>query len=323
MSRSAVNKAPHLVRRTAIVGFLAIIVACGVTAVADTFLASRAEQRLSVALTAAPGVGFRPEVTLGGFPFLSHARSGEFTGATITARGVTAPGCQYTPVAADGGHDGCFAELGATLGPLTVPDAFDITADQAIRTQSITAYASLNSVNLGRFLGILDLTVNTPAGADRVGGGGPQFGNIERTDGVVLTGTVALPPTTAPSTDGVPTPTNSPAASEYPGPTTRVSVSVDLSVRDGRLHIAARSFYTGPENHVTSAIVTGDDADLVDGMRFDRLRQAILDRFTTTLPPIPMPWGLRATGAHSAGSDIRLTASSGPVDVQPRRFATF
>lgn len=321
MSRAAVNKADSdavrsdnasarplglRVRRTLIVAFAALVVAVAAGAVADTTLAARSEARFSAALATAPGIAFQPEVTLGGFPFVTHAAAGRFTGATITARGVPVTGCSYpsAPV--------CFAEMGATLGEFRVPDGFDIGAADTLHTASVHAYSLVNSVNLGRLLGITDLTVNTPATPDRIGGGGPQFGNLERTTGVVLTGSVALPPDSAPDLGSVADPYTDPSASAYRGARTRVSVSVDLSVRDGRLHLQANGFYDGPEEHVVSAELAGDSAQ--------HLRQAVLDRFTRTLGPLPMPWSLTPTGAHSKGSDIMVTAESGARDLRPDQF---
>ncbi|NDK88737.1 DUF2993 domain-containing protein [Gordonia desulfuricans] len=301
---------PPRLRRAVLVAVAVVVAVSAAGLITDTVAASRAEHRLSESLASSDlpgsaGLPYHPEVTLGGFPFLTHARDGEFTGATITARGVPALGCTHT----GGDVPGCFAELGVTLGPFSVGDGFDIRPGSVIRASSVQAYSLLNSVNLGRFLGILDLTVNTPAAADRVGGGGPQFGNLERTSGVVLAGTVALPPGSAPAADGRPTPQNSPSASGYADPTVRVSVSVDLSVVDGRLHLQAVDFYRGPEEHLD---VPDLDAPL---------RQAVLDRFTATLPRLPMPWDLPATGAHSAGSDVVLEAHADARDLQVDRFA--
>ncbi|WP_185091046.1 LmeA family phospholipid-binding protein [Gordonia oryzae] len=322
MSRSAVNKAGseavtsdaatpapwrHRLRRALLVALALVVVVGAIAAIADTVAASRGEHRLSTSLASAAGIAYPPEVTLGGLPFLTHASSGEFTGATITARGVPiAQGCSY-PAAGP-----CFAELGATLGTLRVPNGFNIGSTDTMHAASVIAYSRLDSVNLGRMLGVLDLTVNTPAGPDRVGGGGPQFGNLERTSGIVLTGSVALPPDSAPPTGATPSPQRAPSASEYPGPRTRVSVTVEVSVRDGRLHVQATGFYTGPEKHVEAPELVGADKS--------SLRAAVLARFTATLPLLPMPWDLPATGAHSSGSDILLTAGSGPRDLLPGLF---
>lgn len=298
-------------RRVALLGVAIVLVIAGVGVVTDLITAARAERDLSRSLATAAGIEFPPEVTLSGFPFLSHARSGTFSGATITARGVAVTGCQYT-------KNHCFAELGATLGEFSVADGFSIGPTDTINTASVRAYSLLNSVNLGRYLGILDLGVNTPATPDRVGGGGPQFGNLERRSGVVLTGTVTVPPTTVLATDSLPVPANSPASKQYPGPTVRVSVTVDLSVRDGRLHLQATDFYTGPEEHADASAISGS-GDL-NGVSKSILRQQILQRFTTTLPRLPMPWGLIADDAHSAGSDIMVTATDGRRMLRPDEF---
>ncbi|MEE4023493.1 DUF2993 domain-containing protein [Gordonia sp. PKS22-38] len=303
MWRSAVNKAPEerrqhasnrthrRARRWVGVGALGLVVAIGVALLADTFVAMRAEHSFSRALLTSPRLTFDPEVTISGFPFVGHARTGEFTGVVITARGVGV-GCPST--------DGCRAEMGATLGATTVPDGFRIEESDIVHTASVDGYVRLDSVNLGRMLGITDLTVNTPAPAGRAGAGGPGDGLLRRSSGVLLTGTVPL---SAPPPDSdVP-----PSASAYPGPVVKVSVVVDLSVVDGRLHLEATDFYRGPEEHV--------EADVADDQR-----DHVLSEFTATLPPMPMPWGTAPTRAHSEGSDVVLAGDSGSRDVRPADF---
>ena len=306
MSGSAVNKAPtdsrgqqtragsgrgHLGRRVLGIGIIGVIVVLVGALFADTLGAMRTEHSFSRALLASPRLSYEPEVTISGFPFLTHARSGQFTGAVITARGVSIP-CPAS--------GGCRVELGATLGPLRVPDGFSITASDIVHTDSVSAYTRLDSVNLGRMLGIVDLTVNTPAPTDKAGGGGPGDGLLSRSSGVLLTGTVPLPPVDADS--DVP-----PSASTYRGPTVRVSVEVDLSVVDGRLRIEATDFYRGPEQHA--------DADVAPD-----LRGYVLSRFSTTLPPLPMPWEVAPTDAHSEGSDVLVAGNDSRRDLRPDAF---
>ncbi|MFW0796629.1 DUF2993 domain-containing protein [Gordonia sp. CPCC 205515] len=306
MSRSAVNKAVgsdrrrgtsvpgpphHRARRIAGIGLLTVVLIAVIALLTDTFVAMRSEGSFSRSLLASPRVIYDPEVTLGGFPFLRHAAAGEFTGAVITARGV--------PVTCPP-PGGCHAELGATLGELSVPDGFDIGPSDLVHTSSIDAYTRLDSVNLGRFLGIIDLSVNTPAPENRAGAGGPGDGLLRRTTGVLLTGTVPLPP--------VDTETRfPPSASEYPGSTVKVSVVVDVSVTDGRLHLRATDFYRGPEEHV--------DADVPDD-----LRDYVLGKFTATLPRLPMPWDIAPQAAHSEGSDVLLEGTRDRADVRPEDF---
>ena len=45
------------------------------------------------------------------------------------------------------------------------------------------------------------------------------------------------------------------------------------------------------------------------------MRTAVLDRFSTVLPTIPLPWGLVPQRAASLGGDIRLLADTGPTDL--------
>ncbi|GAC48065.1 LmeA family phospholipid-binding protein [Gordonia aichiensis] len=323
MSRSAVNKAADgdgdaatghhrhgtlRARRTLIVGACAVVVLLVGAFLADLAVAARGEYRLSRSLQVSPKITYDPEVTLGGVPYVVHASRDEFSGATITARGVAVAGCAI--------RGGCTAELGARLGTLRVPDGWNIGPSDVMATESVDAYTRLDSVNLGRFLGILDLTVNTPAPEDKAGGGGPQDGLLHRSSGVLLTGTVAVPPSThpVPSTGSqtTPVPADTPSASEYRGRKAKVSVSVDLTVHDGRLHLQATGFYDGPEEHETSSEL--------DGPGNAGLRTEVLHRFSTTLPPLPLPWGLTPTGAHSEGSDILLVADTGPRELRPRDF---
>ena len=303
MGRFAVNKATgegrrqraehprRALRRGIGIGIVAIVALGAAALLADTLVAMRAEHSLSKALLDSPRLSYDPEVTISGFPFTSHARAGEFGGAVITARGVSVDCPELTD---------CHAEMGATLGSISVPDGFEFQPSDLIHTSSMQAYTRLDSVNLGRMLGIIDLTVNTPAPADRAGGGGPADGLLRRTSGVLLTGTVALPPVNR-ATD-VP-----PSASMYPGPTVRVSVAADLSVDDGRLRITATDFYRGPEEHVESDIA-------------DDLHAYVLSRFSTLLGPVPMPWGITPTEATSEGSDVLLIGDTGARDLRPDEF---
>ena len=323
MSGSAVNKAADgsgdaasdtpargtfRARRAVVVGVCVVLMMLVVAFLADMATAARGEYRMSRSLLASPRITYDPEVTLGGFPYVTHASRGEFSGATITARGVAVDGCRI--------RRGCTAELGARLGTLTVPNGWNIGPSEAIHTASVAAYTRLDSVNLGRFLDILDLTVNTPAPEGKAGGGGPQDGLLHRSSGVLLTGTVALPPSAHPlpstGSETTPVPADTPSASEYRGRRAKVSVSVDLSIRAGRLHLEATGFYTGPEEH--------ESAPELDGDENAALRAAVLDRFTTTLPRLPLPWGIIPTGAHSEGSDVLLVADTGPRQLRPRDF---
>ncbi len=265
---------PRKTRRNVVVIVLSIVALAAVAALADTGLAARSEYRLSTALTASKRVTFDPEVTLGGFPFVRHANRGEFTSLTITARGValprsSSPSCGVTQ---------CWAELGVSATDVDAGrGGWALGSTSILRLGSAKAYTKLDSVNLGRMLDITDLAVNTPAPEDRAGGGGPGDGLLERTSGVMLTGTV---PTSG-------------------ADTARVSVTVDLSVVGSSLAIKATGFYTGPEEHSKSTVPP-------------ELKAGVLARFTRVVPLPALPWAFTPTSANSAGSDVLVTGDATP-----------
>ncbi|NMO04407.1 DUF2993 domain-containing protein [Gordonia sp. TBRC 11910] len=279
--------APRL-RRAFVIIAAAVVVAVVAAFVVDTGLGARGESRLSHSLQTSPRLEFAPEVTFGGFPFVTHAAAGDFTSLTVTARGVALPragsaACRATQ---------CWAELGVNAtGVRTGADAWSLSPDAALSLDAVTAYAKLDSVNLGRMLDLTDLSVNTPAPQGKAGGGGPGDGLLERTSGVLLTGTVALPPDAA-TTSSVP-----PSASKYTGPKVRVSVTVDLSVRADSLILTPTDFYDGPEEHASDDVPT-------------QYRAAVLRRFGAAVPMPPLPWGVNPTSANSAGSDVLIKGSA-------------
>ncbi|SDU82011.1 DUF2993 domain-containing protein [Gordonia westfalica] len=281
-------------RKILVVVVTVAVLAAAAVLLVDVGAAIRSEHRLARALAESPRVPFDPEVTLAGFPFLTQAANGEYSGATIAARGVELPGCEPA-------RGVCRGELGATLGRFRGAERGDFTGSDVLHTSSISAYTRLDAVTLARYLRITDLTVSTPAPDGRAGGGGPQDGVVSRSEGVVFTGTVALPPRDGLDAD------DPPSASSFTGPKVRVSVAVDLSVTGGALEIRATDFYTGPERHV--------DADVPEDMR-----AAVLDRFSMVLPRLPMAWGLEAQRAESFGGDVQLVGETGAADLRPDRF---
>lgn len=277
-------------RRTITVLAAAVVVVLIVLLGVDVLVGSRTERSLARSLMTVEAIDYEPEVTIRGTPFLTHAADGSFNSATIQTRGVPIPDSA-----------GNWVEMAADLGPFTVPDGFAIGPGDEIRTESVKVFSRIDSVNLGRVLGITDLMINTPAPEGIPGAGGPADGLQRRTSGFLLTGTVPLPGSPE-EQDGLP-----PSASEYDHPTVRITVTVDVAVVDRRIRITATDFYSGPELHESADI---DDAD----------RQAVLDRFSATLPELPMPWNIAPTGAHSAGSDLMMVGSAGPSTLRPADY---
>ncbi|WP_132993092.1 LmeA family phospholipid-binding protein [Gordonia zhaorongruii] len=286
MSTSARIAPRRRVARAVALTVVAAVILLVIGYIADTFAASRAEHRIAVALERSSGIDYEPEVGLGGFPFLTHASSGEFGSMLISARGVAFDGHDDTD------YDST-ATVDARLGDVDTGRVWDVTPQTELTAQSVTAETRINSVNLGRLMGILDLYINTPAPDGKVGGGGPGDGLLERSEGVMLSGTVPLPG--SPEHDhGLP-----PSASGYHHPKVKISVKARLSVVDGRVRIEATDLYDGPEDHYS--------ADLPK-----EFYSHVLKRFSTTVPVLPMAWDVIPKKAMSRGSDLVVTGERGP-----------
>lgn len=271
-----------------------LLVGSVIALIVDDFSASRAEHRLAVAVQASPGVPFEPEVIMSGFPFLAHSSSGEFSSVLISAGGIPIDGCA--------GEPRCTSTVDARLQSPTIGNTDDITANTVLRAPSMTAETRIDSPTLGRLMGIIDLYVNTPAPEDKAGGGGPGDGLLERTEGIMISGTVPLPGSPD-SQNGFP-----PSAAEYTAPKVKVSVSARVSVVDGRIKIEATGFYDGPEEHYSADVPK-------------EFQSAVLKRFSTVLPRLQMAWGATAKHALSRGSDLVAVGETGAVSVRPIDYA--
>jgi hypothetical protein len=265
--------------RKLLVGVLIVLV---VATVSDLASAAYAEYRYSTALRAASDLEFDPEITVSGFPFIAQATGDEYTQVGITARGADLGNgrrgdlrSKLSDVHRDGG--------GWIIGENT-----ELSAREA------TSSLKIDSVNLGRFLGIVDLTVATPAPDDKPGGGGPGDGILSTDRGVILTGTINVSET-------------SNSGHSVGSRREKVSVAVDLSIRGGALRIDARELYDGPADHVDSEIPA--DAE-----------RMVLAQFTTTLPVLPLPWSRMAVTASSQGSDVVLEGEPKPLVATARDF---
>lgn len=165
-SRRALRIGAWLVVVAVIAGLLALIV--------DDVAASRAEHRLARALQSSPGVPFEPDVIMSGFPFLPRSGSGDFSSILISAEGVPIADCGRDPV--------CRITVDARLQDAVVGDTGDIGPTTELKAASMHLESRLDSPTLGRLMNIVDLYINTPAPEDKIGGGGPGDGLLERTE---------------------------------------------------------------------------------------------------------------------------------------------
>ncbi len=270
------------------------VVAAVLALVIDDVAASRAEHRLAQSVQASPGVEFEPDVIMSGFPFLARSGSGEFSSILISADGVPIPGCT--------GPHPCRSTVDARLQDARIGDTGEVNPRTVLHAQAMKVETRIDSPTLGRLMHITDLYINTPAPDDKVGGGGPGDGLLERTDGIMISGTVPLPGSPA-TQNGYP-----PSAAAYTAPKVKVSVSARVFVVDGRIHIEATDFYDGPEEHYSAEVP-------------EELHSAVLKSFSMVLPRFQMAWGHTAKHALSRGSDLVASGEVGPVAVRPIDYA--
>ncbi len=254
-------------------GLAALALLVGAAFLAELGTASTAEYRLSRELRAAAHLDTDPEVTIGGFPYLTSG--GRHPKVTIAAPAQTAD--RNVRIEAEMRDVRFPASLLPTFGP-----------DTPIGVGHMEARVRLDQKAVGRYLGIVDLQVHTPA-PKKAGAGSPADGYVKSSTGIVLTGTVPLP---------VP---------EDPQRTESVSVAADFSAAGDAIAIRATGIYTGPEEHATSDLRPGEDAKA-------------LAAFTRVLEPMALPFGMRATGARGENADVVLLGEADDVTITPGTF---
>ncbi|RVW06467.1 LmeA family phospholipid-binding protein [Rhodococcus spongiicola] len=131
----------------------------------------------------------------------------------------------------------------------------------------------IDPTDLGKFLGIPDLQVSAPPADRSDGTGGSGGSGSPTTGGIVFTGTVPVGPLQE-----------------------SVSVQADLVLRGEQLMIVATDFYFGPEGQEDFSVPAP-------------LRQGVLDRFTKTIDPQSLPFGIIPTDVYAQGSQIVIEGS--------------
>ncbi len=105
-----------------------VVVLLGGAAVVDTVVRLTTENRIAAEVTAIPGLSTRPDVTIGGFPFLTQLADGELDDVRLTAPSATVEGLLLEDVVVD--LEGVrtqapFTAVSATLTARTTPDAVE------------------------------------------------------------------------------------------------------------------------------------------------------------------------------------------------------
>lgn len=158
----------------------------------------------------------------------------------------------------------------ATLNGVSVPASALVDGSvHTVPVDYLEGRMKIDATDLGKFLGIPDLQVSAPPASKSDGTGGSGGSGATTDDGgIVLTGTVPVGPLQ-----------------------TTVSVQADLVLRGEQLMIVATDFNFGPEDEAEFTVPAP-------------LRQQVLDRFTKTIDPQSLPFGIMPTDVYAQGSQI-------------------
>jgi hypothetical protein len=258
-----VNLRCHNVRvRKVLVGVTAAAIAVGVVGFGalgvDYGTSIYAEYRLSTNVRKAANLGSDPFVAILAFPFIPQAMGDHYRELEIKANAVDQPLIGK-------------ATLEATMHSIDLTDAsWLIRPDAKLSVGKLESRVIIDSVHLGRYLGINDLMVETPPLESNDATGGTTESGISGSHGLVFTGT--------------------PKSAKFDH---RVSVSVDLSVAaddPATLVITPTGVLTGP--------------DTADQAVPDDKRDAVLHAFSTRLPKQRLPFGVPPNTVGARGSDV-------------------
>jgi DUF2993 family protein len=238
----------------AIAGAVLVIGAVGV----DYGTSIYAEYRLSTSVRNAANLGADPFVAIVAFPFIPQAMRQHYSQLEIKASAV-----DHAMVGK--------ATLEATMYSVDLTyGSWLIRPDAKLPVGKLESRIIIDSVHLGRYLGITDLMVEAPPKETNTATGGVTASGISDSHGLVFSGT----PKSA-------------------GFDRRVSVSMDLSIAPddpATLAFTPTGVLTGPD---TANQPVPDDK-----------RDAVLHAFSARLPNQRLPFGVAPTSEGARGSDI-------------------
>lgn len=226
-----------------------------------------AEYRLARTVRSVADLSFDPSAAILGFPFTPQAMRHHYNEVEIRANGVDQPVIGR-------------ASIEATMHDIDLSEASWLVRPTApLHVAKLESRIILDSTNLGRFMGIRDLTVEAPPKETNDATGGTTESGISSNKGLVFTGT----PTSADFDE-------------------RVSVSVDLSLSDSTtLVFTATDIITGPGTA---------DQPVPDGEK-----DSVLAAFTTSLPGQILPFGIAPTRQGARGSDVIIEGIAAGVTI--------
>ena len=217
-----------------------------------------AEYQLSVAVRRAAHLSSDPFVAILGFPFIPQAMNDHYDELEIKANAV-----DHAAVGK--------ATLEATMHSVDLRESSWLINSQAkLPVGKLESRVIIDSVHLGRYLGISDLMVEAPPQETNDATGGTTESGISNSHGLVFTGT--------------------PKSANFDK---RVSVSVDLSMagtESSTLVLTPTGILTGPD---TANQQVPDDK-----------RDAVLAAFRQRVPDQRLPFGVAPTSQGARGSDV-------------------
>lgn len=233
-----------------------------------------AEYRLSTSVRNAANLGSDPFVAILGFPFIPQAMRDRYNELEIKAYAV-----DHSTVGK--------ATLEATMHSVDLSRAsWLIQPDARLSVHELESRIIIDSMHLGRYLGISDLTVQAPPQESNDATGGTTESGISGNRGLVFSGT--------------------PKSADFER---RVSVSVDLAI--------------DPDDPATLVItpthvVIGPDT--ADQAVPDDKREAVLRAFKGKLPNQKLPFAVAPNTVGARGSDVIIEGITYDVTISLTGF---
>jgi DUF2993 family protein len=234
-----------------------VVIAIGAVGV-DYGTSIYAEYRLSSNVRRAANLGSDPFVAILAFPFIPEAMRHHYNQLEIKANAI-----DHAMVGK--------ATLEATMHSIDLTYAsWLIRPDAKLPVGKLESRIIIDSMHLGRYLGIGDLMVEAPPRETNTATGGTTESGISGSHGLVFSGT--------------------PKSADFDH---RVSVSVDLSI--------------APDDQATlvftpTGVVTGPDT--ADQAVPDDKRAAVLHAFSSRLPNQRLPFAVAPQTVGARGSDV-------------------
>jgi hypothetical protein len=264
--------------RKVLIGLLAAAIAVVVIVIGavgvDYGTSIYAEYRLSTNVRKAANLGSDPFVAILAFPFIPQAMRRHYNQLEIKANAV-----DHAMVDK--------ATLEATMHSIDLTYAsWLIRPDAKLPVGKLESRIIIDSMHLGRYMGISDLMVEAPPQETNDATGGTTESGISGNHGLVFSGT--------------------PKSADFDH---RVSVSVDLSI--------------APDDQTTliftpTGILTGPDT--ANQTVPDDKRDAVLHAFSARLPDQRLPFGVAPQTVGARGSDVIIEGITHGVNVTLEGF---